>query len=223
MGNEIMQSHNFNQEVKKIQQFANSIPKQTQLKKVEERDSFLYIPMDHKVTGKEFNDRINAIGTIIIEQNQNIIKTIKEFGVIYNTFNYLDNEYIKGIVTSLNAANIALEETKVTQEDNGKIIEGLRKTVDVLKKFKDDFTQTLGDLKKSIAELQKTADARMKEVENAEQQNKKEVDMLMEGLRQQFAETEASSNKKIKWLYGLTGTSLFLNIVLVALHAFSVI
>lgn len=87
---------------------------------------------NHVVTGEELNKLSSQIQDHLIGINDVKNKIIKEFGVIYNTFNALDNEYIKNITQSMmksneaiNKANKGLIEAEKRIEDikevNGKI------------------------------------------------------------------------------------------------------
>lgn len=53
---------------------------------------------DHRVTGEELNRLTSQILNYLIGFNNTNNKIIKEFEAIYNTFNALDNEYIKNIM-----------------------------------------------------------------------------------------------------------------------------
>lgn len=97
-----------------------------------------YFPFnDHDVTGAELNEVTEKIQSIMIAQNKVIIRTIKEFNTIYDTFNALDKEYIQGILISLKAAEKANDEVKSSQNDITQIIEQQKQLIQVLKGFKD--------------------------------------------------------------------------------------
>ncbi|WP_070766246.1 hypothetical protein [Fusobacterium sp. HMSC064B11] len=62
----------------------------------------------HTVTGEELNKLTSQIQDYLIRFNNINNKIIKEFEAIYNTFNALDNEYIKNIMQSIMKSNEAI-------------------------------------------------------------------------------------------------------------------
>ena len=92
---------------------------------------------DHKVTGYELNNVTNQIQKYFIDINgpQDLID---EFRQVYNAFEALDKDYISGIVGSIKAAQkVSIAEQK-DRADIRNIVTRLDKSVDVLKKFKED-------------------------------------------------------------------------------------
>lgn len=93
---------------------------------------------DHKVTGDELNKVTSQVQDYFIDINKLTQGLIDEFGQVYKAFESLDKDYISGIVGSIKAAEKVSKEEQKDRADIRKIIERLDKSVDVLKKFKDD-------------------------------------------------------------------------------------
>lgn len=91
---------------------------------------------DHKVTGYEFNNRMSTIQTHLITLNDTNIKTIKEFGKVYNALEALDKDYIQAILAMVEDIRVANEGLTSAHEKIQIMVEDHRKTIEVLKKFK---------------------------------------------------------------------------------------
>lgn len=151
-------SHNndFMTQRDKLEAFSKEIPSTTTLPTAS-NDSFLAacIPLmkNHRdrATSADVNKLARAIQDGMIQQNKYIVKIIREFEVVYNTFNSLDKDYIQQIVRSFNAAVKAHEKANQNisrldqqqqdiekgQKDIKGIIKTLEKMVSVLKDFKE--------------------------------------------------------------------------------------
>lgn len=93
---------------------------------------------DHKVTGDELNNVTSRIQGYFIDINKLTQGLIGEFGQVYKAFESLDKDYISGIVGSIKAAEkVSIDEQKDRAEIK-KIVARLDKSVEVLKKFKED-------------------------------------------------------------------------------------
>lgn len=110
--------------------------------------SFTYVPAQrkwhsNKVKTEDFNTLAENVQIQFKYHNDMLVKTIKEFQTVYDTFTILDKDYIAGILGSLQAANEANNkavESIVGVEKNQEQIENTIKTlkqiIDVLKNFK---------------------------------------------------------------------------------------
>jgi hypothetical protein len=154
---------NFLQNKSKLKDFSETIPENTQLPTVEE-DGGLFGWFDHDVTGAELNSVTDKIQNIMIVQNQSIIKIIREFNTIYDTFTSLDSEYIKGILISLKTTEKTMDDLrdsqsdiKNNQDDIDEIINKQKQFLQVLKKFKEkiDKIEHLKDIDKLFASYPK--------------------------------------------------------------------
>jgi hypothetical protein len=131
--NKKMIAEKFDEYKNNLKVFSEQNVKDVKLSKVEAEEWWNIIHgCNHVVTGEELNKLSSQIQDHLISINDIKNRIIKEFGVIYNTFNALDNEYIKNITHSMmksneaiNKANKGLIEAEKRIEDikevNGKI------------------------------------------------------------------------------------------------------
>jgi len=131
--NNRMIAEKFDEYKNNLKVFSEQNVKDVKLSKVEAEEWWNIIHGgNHVVTGEELNRLSSQIQDHLISINDIKNRIIKEFGVIYNTFNALDNEYIKNITHSMmksneaiNKANKGLIEAEKRIEDikevNGKI------------------------------------------------------------------------------------------------------
>lgn len=115
------------------------------------------IGTDHKVTGEELNSLTSQIQKHLIDINNLHRRLINEFGQVYNALEALDKDYIQAILISIKATERTSESIQVTQEQIKKIVEDQKKTLEVLKKFKQkiDGYSHLGDIDKIWKDCQK--------------------------------------------------------------------
>lgn len=132
-----------------LQEFSKEVPPTVKLP-VATNDSFFSFLGRDRVSSEDVNKLARKIQDGMIEQNKYIIKIIKEFEVVYNTFNSLDQEYVQEIVRSFNVAieaqktanqnilrlNKQQQEIEKGQKDITTIVNDLRRVVEVLKNFK---------------------------------------------------------------------------------------
>lgn len=157
MADEIIKKHNFQKTLKRLKAFSERQKEEIEIKSVATYDSWLIFDSDHKVTGREFNTRIEDIQNILIRLNKKNIEIVKEFNDIYKTFDYLDKEYISAILSVLKGLEKTSDDVKVQQTELKKhhaalerqqnkldshqgeidnIISNMEITINVLKKFK---------------------------------------------------------------------------------------
>ena len=132
----IIEKHNFQQSKKQIKEFSEQTFKEFQLDKVKTEGSIV-VWNNHNVTGEEINKLVSQIQKYLIEFNSFNIKFIKEFGQVYNAFESLDKDYIQAILIAIKATEKANNKIKIAQSDINDTIELQRKTIIVLKEFKD--------------------------------------------------------------------------------------
>ena len=82
----------------------------------------------HTVTGEELNRLTSQIQNYLIGFNNINNKIIREFSAIYNTFNALDNEYIKNIMYSMKKSNEAINKANLGLIEAEKRIEDIKNT-----------------------------------------------------------------------------------------------
>lgn len=153
----VVNKHSFEEAKNRIKEFSEIKEAELAINEVKKDGSFLGLG-DHKVTGREFNDRMETIQNHLIDINKTNNKTIKEFREIYNALETLDKDYISRIVASIKAIEKTSNDVRVQQgilsQHNKKIqtqqnkldahqgdieniVENLKKTVTVLKSFKE--------------------------------------------------------------------------------------
>ena len=166
MDNELtLQRHNFDDAKSKIQTLAHKVPAKVSIKQFPTSGS-IFSCNDHDITGKEANKLlVSPLQKTLIDQNSRIKVLFNIANEVYETFDYLDKEYIQGIVASVEAAKIssnqaksasekaqtasdkaysasqqaltATNQAKVAQDDIKKTIDALKATVATLKAFKE--------------------------------------------------------------------------------------
>ena len=137
MDNSLIKKHNFEEAKNKIQCFSNNIPKYVYFDKVDVEGG-LFGWGDHKVTGTEMNRFIGKVQDRLMSVNTKLCSIIREFREVYNALDYLDKDYIQGIIISVEASEKASEKALKAQEDIRRTIEGLRQTVNALYNLKED-------------------------------------------------------------------------------------
>ena len=113
MANIVIKEHDFQKSKNSIKKFSNDIPKEVELDEVSSKKSFKEFLLSdnskgHKVTGEEFNDRLDQIRDNFISVNKSQIKMIKQFGEVYNALEALDKDYIQAILISIKATEKTL-------------------------------------------------------------------------------------------------------------------
>lgn len=136
--NEITQ-HNFDSQKEQLKKFADSVPKNIQLKKLES-NQFWFLNFD-TVKTSDVNEVTKGIQAALIEQNKNLQDVYKAFDTVYKTFNELDNNYIQRILVNLEAAREANRKAVQGLEENKKIVEQQQTIIEVLKKHKAELDE----------------------------------------------------------------------------------
>lgn len=152
----VIKTHDFEQAKKGLKEFSQKKSEDLNIDTVDTDGWFLGLG-NHKVTGDELNERLSTIQKHLIDLNNTNNKTIKEFGQVYSALEALDNDYIKAILTSIKATEKTSERIQATQEQIKKIVDDQKKTLEVLKKFKQklDGYAHLGDIDKIWIDCQK--------------------------------------------------------------------
>lgn len=169
--NEIeIKKHNFELAKNRLKTFSEKTEAELAIEKVKNDGGFLGLG-DHKVTGYEFNNRIETIQNHLVDINTTNNKIIREFREVYNALDALDKDYMLKIVASVAAINKTSEDVRIQQGvlsqhhsklqeqqnkldshqvDIDNIIDNINKTVNVLKSFKEklDRFKHLSDIDK---------------------------------------------------------------------------
>jgi hypothetical protein len=206
--------HNFDVAKQGIKTFAENLPANPTIERVEEAVVF-----GRWVTGEEANRITSQIQRSLISSNENIRKIIREFGEIYKTLEYLDRDYLTGIVASVQAAEAASEatkkiseETQKNTEDIQKNLDGLIKLVNILKDFKPKTEKKLDYLWVQIDAVAKNLNARSNDLDylridvrdlkdSLNKANKKisdaksEIDVSLKALEKKFLQSNGFIEK----------------------------
>ena len=170
-------SEKFNEKKEALKAFSEEIPEQSDLPTVPQDNlMFGFINTEYDVTGKDLNALTDAVQNRMIEQNKHIKKIIQEFNTIYETFQILDDDYIKSISESLISAKEAnnkaiqgLQEIEEYQTGNKKLLDDVFKQnkdlIDVLKKHHDRLDD-LGKLENTFNDLNLQVEETQNELKN---------------------------------------------------------
>lgn len=151
----VIKTHDFELAKRRLKEFSQKKENELNIDSVRS-DAFLGLGK-HKVTGDELNSRLSAIQQHLINLNNTNDRAIKEFGQVYNALEALDKDYIQAILISIKATEKTSECIQATQEQIKKIVDDQKKTLEVLKKFKQklDGYAHLEDIDKIWDECQK--------------------------------------------------------------------
>ena len=159
MVTDIIKKHNFQNAINRVKDYSLKKKKDIEIKSVKTIDEGIFFDTDHEVTGYELNEVIKVIQGHLIDINKRNNETVNEFYEIYQAFNYLDTEYVKGILTTVKGLEKTNNDVRIQQEElkkhhkklanqNNKleahqgeiegIIENINKTIDILKVFKKE-------------------------------------------------------------------------------------
>lgn len=156
MGELVIKTHDFEVAKRGLKEFSQKKAEELELDTVRTDGGFLGLG-DHKVTGYELNSRLGTIQQHLIDLNNSNNRNIKEFGQVYSALEALDKGYIQAILISIKATEETSKRIEATQEQIKKIVDDQKKTLEVLKKFKQklDNYAHLGDIDKIWSDCQK--------------------------------------------------------------------
>lgn len=193
MENKSIEGHNFKKQLSEIGKLAQTTPRAITLTTFETKGN-IFSCNSHNVTGKEANELVSNIQSAFIETNERFRTLYGEFHKVYNAFDQLDKEYIRGILGAIESANKASEQAMLAQKDINNTIQGLKATVQVLKNFKESTTSqldiigraihtlvdvgTLESFKSSLSELQNQLNEIGGQLDKAKDQTQKELLIL---------------------------------------------
>ncbi|MGB4658961.1 MAG: hypothetical protein WBI07_07270 [Mobilitalea sp.] len=145
----VLKTHDFELAKKGLKEFSQKMAEELELDTVRTDGGFLGLG-DHKVTGYELNNRLSTIQQHLIDLNNTNNRTIEEFGQVYFALEALDKDYIQAILISIKATEKTSERIQATQVQIRKIVDDQKKTLEILKKFKQklDGYAHLGDIDK---------------------------------------------------------------------------
>ena len=108
---------------------------------------------NHKVTGSEFNDRLETIQKYFIAVNETNNKTIKEFREIYNTLDVLDKDYMMSVVANVKAIEKTSNDVRKQQETLKVHNEKLQTQQSKLDRHQTEIEKNVDNIKKIVEAL----------------------------------------------------------------------
>lgn len=141
-----IKKHHFEKAKGNIERFSRNLPSNPSFDRVEVEGGLFGLG-DHKVTGSEMNKFIGKVQDKLISINTSLRSVISQFKEVYNAFDFLDGEYISGIISSVESAEEASKQALSAQADIKATVENLKKTV-----------VKLGSLKNTVECLEKKID-----------------------------------------------------------------
>ena len=133
----VIKEHDFQEAKNSLKKYTEHAKKQVELSRVP-YDGGLFNLGDHKVTGSELNRITTQIQDYFISLNNLSQGLVDEFGQVYKAFEYLDKDYISGIVASIKAAEEVSKKEQQDRKDIKELVEQHKQSIAVLKKFKAD-------------------------------------------------------------------------------------
>ena len=121
----------------KLKEFSEQAPTNMIIDKVE-TDKWFGLSK-RNVTGEEINKLTNQVQKKLIALNEIQNKTIKEFNEIYNTFDWLDREYLNSIEISIEATRKINEELKCEQQKISETMKTQDETINTLIAFDEKY------------------------------------------------------------------------------------
>ena len=149
MENKPIEAYNFKKHLSEIGKLSQKTPRAITLTTFETKGN-IFSCNSHNVTGKEANELVSNIQSAFIEANERFRTLYREFHKVYNAFDQLDKEYIRGILGAIESANKASEQAMLAQKDINNTIQGLKVTVQDLKNFKESTTSQLEIIERNI-------------------------------------------------------------------------
>jgi hypothetical protein len=223
----MIHSEKFNIAKKRLKELVNNNLPDVNLPTVE-TDGWFFGMGDRKVTGSEFNNRLNLIQKIMIDLKNLHILSTDEITEIYNVIHALDEEYIPAILTNIKAV-------EVVAFDIEKAIKVLKKTVDTLYEYKNkidryehlekiddiwDYTQenkkNIKSIHSKIKNLKEKLTKDMKSIIN-------EINDSMEIEKTKQEEQTKQLHKKFKIACMIAGGSLGITLITIVLNILGII
>lgn len=155
MVDEVIKKHNFQKTLKRLKAFSERKNEEIEIESVANYDFGFFYDSDHKVTGREFNTRIEDIQDILIRLNKKNIEIVKEFNDVYKTFDYLDKEYISAILSVLKGVEKTSDDVKIQQTELKKHHTALEQQQNKLDSHQGEIDNIISNMEITIKVLQK--------------------------------------------------------------------
>ena len=203
-----IKEHDFQEAKNALKRYTEQAKEEVELSRVP-TDGGLFNLGDHKVTGSELNRITSQIQDYLINFNHLSQGLVDEFGQVYKAFEYLDKDYISGIIASIKAAEkVSIEEQK-DRKDIKALVEQHKQSIAVLKKFKADIEKLkhLTDIDKAWELIEKQAKL-SKELNNyiaglSKLKHIKDVDGMYHKLEQVIKNYERVSEQQTRCISDL--------------------
>lgn len=152
----VIKRHDFQEAKNSLKKYTEQAKKDVELSRVPYNGGWFNLG-NHKVTGSEFNNVTSQIQDYIISLHNFGQGLVDEIEQIYKAFEYLDRDYISGIVASIKAAEEVSRQEQKDRKDIKKLVYQHEQSVAVLKKFKADIDRFshLTDIDKAWDLIQK--------------------------------------------------------------------
>lgn len=210
----VIKEHDFQEAKNALKKYTEQAKEEVELNRVP-TDGGLFNLGDHKVTGSELNRITTQIQDYLISLNNLSQGLVDEFGQVYKAFEYLDKDYISGIVASIKAAEkVSIEEQK-DRKNIKELIEQHKQSIVVLKKFKADIEKLkhLTDIDKAWELIEKQTKL-SKELSDyiaglSKLEHIKDVDGIYHGLERVIADCARVSEQQAEYLSALNSVREF--------------
>lgn len=130
-------THDFQEAKNSLKKYTEQAQKDFELSRVP-YEGGLFNLGDHKVTGTELNRITSQIQDYLVGINTLNQGLIEEFGQVYKAFEFLDKDYISGIIASIKSAEAVSIQEQKDRQDIKELVNQHEQSVNVLKKFKAD-------------------------------------------------------------------------------------
>ncbi|MBE6300652.1 MAG: hypothetical protein E7085_02185 [Parabacteroides distasonis] len=212
MDKSLIKRHNFEIEKNKIQEVSKNLPPSPYFRRVEV-DGGLFNWGDHKVTGREMNDFVSDVQDEMISINYTFKYVIGAFKDVYKALDYLDKEYIKGILISIEGAEKASKQALSAHEGNKKTIQALQRTVEILKDFKETVTFDLENLKSELTQIKFSSQDFKESCDDIQTiANERNLRDTINAMKDKYILDKAENERRIKIAYFIAGLSVILTI-----------
>ena len=201
---EVIKKHNFQKALKRLKAFSERKKEEIEIETVATYDYGFFFDSDHKVTGREFNSRIEDIQDIFIRLNKKNIEIVKEFNDVYKTFDYLDKEYISAILSVLKGLEKTSDDVKVQQVELKNHHIALERQQNKLDSHQGEIDNIISNMEITIKVLQKFKS----QLDNLKHLNEidtiwkecKDIQTKIELVSDNFATVNEASLKKMNTL-----------------------
>lgn len=144
--------HNFDLAKNRLKEFSEKTEAELEIDKVQTDGGFLGLG-DHKVTGYEFNRRLETIQGHFIAVNTTNNRVIKEFREIYNALDVLDKDYLASIVANVKAIEKSSNDVRVQQGILKQHNEKLANQQSKLDAHQDEIEKNVANISKIVTAL----------------------------------------------------------------------